>query len=426
MSTPDPHPDLQRLRIAAQGDDPDAWSKLAIALVQAHAVDEAFELHARAAARGHVVSRMELARMQLYGIVGDADPAAAVDGFERAEAAGAVQAGYFLALIALGDHALRRDARINQRMQKAMDAGFAPALRAAAVHFGRRPDARDQSLCVELLERAAHAGDAVAGQLLVERLRRGEGVPADAAGAARLRAQLTEAGYAPLPDITMPARADSLLSFPPGVLAFEETLLAPNPVDLATRPCVQRVDALLSADECRLLIACAGPLVRPSQAVDPDTGLPLRVPLRTSSDAAIDPVSEDFAMRCIQLRIAAAARTPLVHAEHLTVLRYAPGQEYRPHRDYLPAGAIQRDQPVAGNRARTICVYLNTVEDGGATTFPHADVAVAPVAGRAVVFDNLQADGTPDIDSLHAGTPVVRGEKWLATLWLRERPYRAY
>jgi hypothetical protein len=43
-----------------------------------------------------------------------------------------------------------------------------------------------------------------------------------------------------------------------------------------------------------------------------------------------------------------------------------------------------------------------------------------------VVFDNLFADGRPDPDSLHAGTPVERGEKWLATLWIRQRRYRDF
>lgn len=80
----------------------------------------------------------------------------------------------------------------------------------------------------------------------------------------------------------------------------------------------------------------------------------------------------------------------------------------------------------AGNRTRTICVYLNHVEAGGETVFPRADVSVAPVPGRAVVFDKLFADGRPDSESLHAGLPVTRGEKWLATLWLRERRYRGY
>ena len=46
--------------------------------------------------------------------------------------------------------------------------------------------------------------------------------------------------------------------------------------------------------------------------------------------------------------------------------------------------------------------------------------------GRAVAFRNTDDAGRPDPDSLHAGTPVLAGEKWLATLWFRERRYRAF
>ena len=90
----------------------------------------------------------------------------------------------------------------------------------------------------------------------------------------------------------------------------------------------------------------------------------------------------------------------------------------------LPPGTLQMDRPHAGNRTRTVCVYLNAVEAGGATTFPVPGLSIDPLPGRAVVFDNLTHDGSPDPDSLHAGTPVEAGEKWLATLWIRQGRYR--
>ena len=60
------------------------------------------------------------------------------------------------------------------------------------------------------------------------------------------------------------------------------------------------------------------------------------------------------------------------------------------------------------------------------TDFPAIGVTVAPSPGRAVVFDNLDDEGQSDPESLHAELPVQRGEKWLATLGLRERRYRDY
>ena len=49
-----------------------------------------------------------------------------------------------------------------------------------------------------------------------------------------------------------------------------------------------------------------------------------------------------------------------------------------------------------------------------------------PRPGAALAFRNVLADGTTDEDSLHAGLPVRRGEKWIATLWIREGAVRGF
>lgn len=369
--------------------------------------------------------------MQLYGIECAPDPHRAVEWLLRAETSGNPVAGYLLAMIGLGGAALPRDGRINHRMLAAVQADYPPAIRAAAIHFGRRQNDADQALCLQLLGRGSNLGDVVAAQLLVERLMRGEGCEAQPEAARQLAAQLKAHRVAALPAISaavppliLPLRESGRA--PPGTMALEDALQVPSTVVMSRQPHVMRIDKLLSADECRLLVACAQPGLRRSSTVDPLTGQARTMELRTSSDASFDPIIEDLALRVVQLRLARAARVELVQAEHLVVLRYGPGDEYCPHRDYLPPDGVAGNRPQAGNRVRTICVYLNHVEGGGETVFPHADLSVAPVPGRAVVFDNLFADGRPDPDSLHAGLPVTHGEKWLATLWLRERRYRDY
>lgn len=409
----------------------------------AHAVQRAETLHAQATAAlaagnpaeaatafgeaasiGHPGAQLELARLHLYGIGMPSDPAQAVHWLERAEAAGHPGAAYLLALVAVGGTTLPRDGRIDARVLRAVQQGVTPALRAAALHFGRKPDPADQTRCVQLLEHAAGQGDIVAAQLLAERLVRGEGCPAQSDAARDLWTQLERAGVPRLPAIETPLPVQA--AGPAGQLALLEALVAPDWAVLSETPAVRSIDGLLSADECRLLVACAQPQLRASMTVDPVTGEALANPLRTSHDASFDPLREDLALRLVQLRIAQAARMELVHAEQLIVLRYTPGQEYKPHRDYLPPSSPATHAPGAGNRTRTICVYLNAVDGGGATAFPEAGVSVAPAPGRAVVFDSLKADGSPEPASLHAGEPVKAGEKWLATLWLRERPYRGF
>ena len=55
---------------------------------------------------------------------------------------------------------------------------------------------------------------------------------------------------------------------------------------------------------------------------------------------------------------------------------------------------------------------------GGSTIFPDVQLDVAPVKGNAVFFSYDRAH--PVTRTLHGGAPVVEGEKWVATKWLRE------
>ncbi len=416
-------PTLDQLQAAAEAGSADAAFQLALALVDARRMQDAQRWHLRAAEAGQPLAQIEYARMRLYGMAGPAAPETAAYWLQRAEQAGHPAAGEVLVNIALGGVALPRDARINERLHRAVQADFPPALLTAAIHFGRKPQAEDQALCMQLLQRAAVRGSAVAAALLAERLAHGEGCEADADAAADLWAQLEANGVPRLPDFTLPPPAEP---GPPRQLTLEDALHPPQAQPLSASPRVAVIDRLFSADECRLFIASAQPHLHASQTADPVTGVPHTLQVRTSSEASFDPVMENSALRLAQLRITAAAGIDLPHAEQLTVLHYAPGQQYRPHRDYLPPGTLRMDRPHAGNRARTAIVYLNAVEAGGATEFPVPGLRVEPFPGRAVIFDNLLADGSADADSLHTGTPVERGEKWLATLWIRQGRYRDF
>lgn len=211
-----------------------------------------------------------------------------------------------------------------------------------------------------------------------------------------------------------------------GVPAFEKMLDFPAPVTMCTKPHVRIIDGLLTSAECRYFIEAARPHLRRSRTYDPRTRQLAKMQVRTSSDATIGINLEDFALRLLQLRMAKSAEHELVDAEELIVLHYLPGEQYHPHCDYLPDSALRERRYHAGQRRTTVFVYLSPVEAGGETAFPRLGGTIQPVRGRAVIFDNLHADGTPDPQTQHAGLPVGRGEKWLATLWLRQRPFRFY
>jgi len=105
------------------------------------------------------------------------------------------------------------------------------------------------------------------------------------------------------------------------------------------------------------------------------------------------------------------------------VLRYRPGAEYQPHHDYFDP-AHPGSHPVlqrGGQRVGTLVMYLQAPQRGGSTTFPAIGLEVAPVAGNAVFFSYDRPH--PSTGTLHGGAPVLEGEKWVATKWLREREF---
>lgn len=176
---------------------------------------------------------------------------------------------------------------------------------------------------------------------------------------------------------------------------------------------------LLTDAECEALMALSRPRLERSKTVDNATGGDEVNASRTSDGMFFERGETDLITR-VEARIAALLCWPVSHGEGLQILRYRPGAEYRPHHDYFDpvhpgtAKILER----GGQRVGTLVMYLNTPEGGGATTFPDVGLEVAPVRGNAVFFSYDRAH--PNTRTLHGGAPVLAGEKWVATKWLRQ------
>jgi prolyl 4-hydroxylase len=184
--------------------------------------------------------------------------------------------------------------------------------------------------------------------------------------------------------------------------------LRANPV--SDRPVIKMFRQLFTKDECKYLIRAAHPHFKPSLVNNKDRQ-PVRDPIRTSDGAAIHWLIEDPAIHALNRRVAAATGTNYEDGEALQVLRYSPGQQYRPHFDF------------AGNRNPrlwTVLIYLNDDFDGGLTSFPKIGIALRGNTGDALFFCNSTKDRRRDPLSEHAGQPVKAGTKYLATRWIRE------
>jgi len=180
---------------------------------------------------------------------------------------------------------------------------------------------------------------------------------------------------------------------------------------------------LLSDEECDALIEDARPRLKRSLTVATHTGGEEVNADRTSQGMFFER-GESELVRRIEARIARLIRWPLENGEGLQVLRYVPGAEYKPHYDYFDPA--QPGTPTilkrGGQRVGTVVMYLSEPEKGGGTSFPDVFLEVAPKRGNAVFFSYERPH--PSTRTLHGGAPVIAGEKWIATKWLREREFR--
>jgi prolyl 4-hydroxylase len=264
---------------------------------------------------------------------------------------------------------------------------------------------RDLAAARDLFRRAAEAGHAAAAASYAAFVGNGTGGASDWPAALALLRQQGDPGAA----VQLALVAKMRLT------AAGDPLELPDEERLSGRPFVSAFRALFSAAECDFLIAEASPWLQPSVVIDPQTGRQLRNPIRSSDGMAFGYRQEGPALHALNRRLAAVSGTDVRQGESLQVLRYRPGQEYKPHFDALAGESNQR--------ILTVLVYLNDDYQGGETLFLKTGLRFKGRRGDALLFRNTGPDGRADEQAQHAGLPVTAGEKIIASRWIRARPF---
>lgn len=277
----------------------------------------------------------------------------------------------------------------------------------AAWYLIGQPTPRDLPRAREWLKRAADVEHADAALLEIALIGNGTGAPADWA-LARNRLERAQAFSA------VAADQFALLSRM-SISATGEPIAAFDIQQIGRNPNVWRVRGLFTAQECLHVAQTASGLMTPATVVDPRTGKNIANPVRTSYGAVIGPMRESLVIQALNRRLSKVTGTDIRQGEALSVLRYSPGQEFRPHIDAIHGAGNQR--------IKTALVYMNSGFGGGATSFTCSKLSIIPQVGDAIIFDNVKPDGSIDPASQHAGEPVTSGVKWIATRWIRARPF---
>ncbi len=195
-------------------------------------------------------------------------------------------------------------------------------------------------------------------------------------------------------------------------------IMTDREIDIVARldePLIVILGNVLSDEECDELIRLSKDKMKRSKI-----GTTREVNEQRTSSSSFIEESENAIVTRVEKRISTVMNIPIEHGEGIQILQYTPGQEYKAHFDFFSSTS----KAANNNRISTLVMYLNDVEEGGETFFPKLNFTVTPKKGMAVYFEYFYNDQTLNELTLHGGAPVITGEKWVATQWMRKQKIR--
>eukprot|EP01006_Ploeotia_vitrea_P008996 TRINITY_DN2124_c0_g1_i1.p1 TRINITY_DN2124_c0_g1~~TRINITY_DN2124_c0_g1_i1.p1 ORF type:complete len:312 (+),score=54.15 TRINITY_DN2124_c0_g1_i1:213-1148(+) len=188
-------------------------------------------------------------------------------------------------------------------------------------------------------------------------------------------------------------------------------------------PKILYIENALSYEDCDTLVRLAKANMEASSVVGADGGS-VYSEVRTSKgtflqepDQMANPVVINF-----RKRLSSVVPVPVENLEHTQILHYAKGQFYRPHYDWFDS-SLTETLKRGGQRVASSLTWLTDVEEGGATTFPEVNVTIYPKKSNAIVWWNVDENNNGAANALHGGDPPIKGDKWVAVLWMHEREF---
>lgn len=200
---------------------------------------------------------------------------------------------------------------------------------------------------------------------------------------------------------------------------------APPRRGLSGEPRIRVFENFATSAECDWLIERTRNALKPALIYhDPSDRRASDMRTNTECDLALN--AFDVVTATVLERIASAAGVTRGFFEVAKVLHYAPGQEFTMHSDFFDPAVHVAEVMERGQRIVTFLVYLNDGYEGGETDFPKIGVRYKGRKGDALMFVNVAASGSPDLQTFHAGLPPTRGEKWLLSQWIRDKAINAF
>ena len=198
---------------------------------------------------------------------------------------------------------------------------------------------------------------------------------------------------------------------------------------LHRNPDIILIENFLTEEECDYIIKLGEPHIKKSEVCGKNGSRPDKS--RTSMTAHIGKKflrgdNPDKVLLNVLEKASQYGGLPSKNIEPIQLVRYEPGQYFKPHYDYLDKklpiykSNIERN----GQRQLTFFVYLTDVDDdaGGKTYFPKLKKHFSANKGGAIFWNNM-VDGVEDPRTLHSGTELKKGIKYGLNIWVRNKEY---
>ncbi|WOK94417.1 putative prolyl 4-hydroxylase 9 [Canna indica] len=230
-----------------------------------------------------------------------------------------------------------------------------------------------------------------------------------------------------------------LLAVPHGITGESNHALIPFQV-LSWKPRAFYFPEFATVDQCQTIIKTAKSRLTPStlflrKGETEENTKGIRTSTGTFLSASDDSTGT---LELIEKKIARVTKIPRENGEAFNILRYELGQRYASHYDAFDPAQYG---PQKSHRVATFLLYMSDVEEGGETCFPFENgfimhigydyekcigLKIKPRMGDGILFYSMFVNHTIDPTSLHGSCPVIKGEKWVATKWIRDQREEQY
>lgn len=192
----------------------------------------------------------------------------------------------------------------------------------------------------------------------------------------------------------------------------------PSPEILSDSPSIKVYRKTITPLIIDIILLSLGNAVQPARVYNPMTGRDEVNQVRNNRSINFAQIPPFVPLFLIKEHLSAFAEVPSNQAEPPMLMKYQAKERFLPHYDFIEPSMIEEGK---GQRVKTLLLYLNDDYEGGETYFNKLDLTVKGNAGDILIFDNVDTEGNPDHQTQHEGKEIIRGTKWLLSVWFRDK-----